>query len=86
MAQTTDQMVSTGKSTYNKTKDAVNSVDFNDAKQAASDYAADFKDSAMEYADKAVKIAKKNPLYVAAGAAGLGLLIGGLLMRGNRKN
>lgn len=89
MASTTEQMVNSGKSAYNKAKDSVNSVDFNDADQMLDTVKSGLKtaeDTAMEYADRAMKVAKKNPGLVAVGAAGLGLLIGGLIGRSMRKH
>lgn len=84
MASTTNQMVNSGKNSLDKAKDMMNDSGFNDAEQMMEKVKAGFEtaqDSAKEYADKAVKLAKKNPWYVAAGAAGLGLLVGGLLAR-----
>lgn len=84
MASTTNQMINSGKNSMDKAKDIMNDSGFNDADQMMDTVKAGFQtaqESAKEYADKAVKLAKKNPWYVAAGAAGLGLLVGGLLAR-----
>jgi ElaB/YqjD/DUF883 family membrane-anchored ribosome-binding protein len=89
MASTTNQMVNSGKSTFDKAKDVMNDAGFNDADQAIDTVKSSLRtaqETAMDLADKTVKVAKKNPLYFAAGAAGLGLLIGGLLMRNKRKH
>ncbi|WP_413560699.1 hypothetical protein [Bdellovibrio sp. HCB209] len=89
MASTTDQMVNSGKSAYNKAKDSLNNVELNDADQFMDKVKSGYQvaeDTAVEYADKAMKVAKKNPALVAVGAAGLGLLIGGLIGRSMKKH
>jgi len=65
-----------GKKALNDIKETVSEVsdiDFQHGLEVATQ-------KVREYGDVAYKVARKNPVYVALGAAGIGLILGGLFV------
>lgn len=67
-----------GKKSLNELKDTLADVDVQHGMEVATQ-------KVREYSDAAYKVAKKNPVYVALGAAGIGLILGGLFVSSLRK-
>ena len=67
-----------GKKSLSELKDTLTDVDFQHGMEVATQ-------KVKQYSDAAYDVAKKNPVYVALGAAGIGLLLGGLFVSSMRR-
>jgi hypothetical protein len=67
-----------GKKSLNELKDTLADVDYQHGMEVATQ-------KVKEYGEAAYKVAKKNPVYLALGAAGIGLLLGGLFVSSLKK-
>ncbi|QDK36299.1 hypothetical protein [Bdellovibrio sp. NC01] len=76
-----------GKKSLNDLKDTFSrgNIDVDEIKSELQHGVSIAADKAQEYAKSATSFARKNPLYVALGVAGIGLLVGGLVALRKRK-
>jgi ElaB/YqjD/DUF883 family membrane-anchored ribosome-binding protein len=73
-----DKLAMNGKKSLNEVRDTLSNIDVQHGVEVATD-------KLKEYGTVAYKVAKKNPVYVALGAAGIGLILGGLFVSSLRK-